>query len=126
DEPAVERAELLRTRADPAVDRGGASARELARQAADRRGVDAAGRGDRFRRERAHRALEVFESAHVLGEGAEVDESVGEEGVSDRGEEEPVATGADEEVLVRLLRGARPARVDHDDLAAARADRAQP
>jgi len=45
--------------------------------------------------------------------------------VQQRVEQQRVGAGADEVVLVGLTRGARAARVDHHDLAAAGADRAQ-
>ena len=56
---------------------------------------------------------------------AGVVESLLDERAGDPGEQQGVRAGPDEVVLVGLLGGARAARVDHDDLAAALADRAQ-
>ena len=61
-------------------------------------------------------------SARVPG----VDQALREEDVDHREQQQRVGAGADEVVLVGLLGGAGAPRVDHDDLAAALANRPQP
>ena len=90
-------------------------------------GVDAADRRDDLGREVARqRARPRRARRRDPRHGAEVDETLGEERVHEPEEEVRVGAGPDEEVLVGFLRGLRPARVDDDEPAAARADRAQP
>ena len=57
---------------------------------------------------------------------AELHQPLGDDRVHDAEQEVRVGARPDEEVLVGLLRGLRPARVDHDEPAAAGPDRPQP
>ena len=63
--------------------------------------------------------------ATCAASGARVGQVLVEQRVHEREEQQRVGARADEVVLVGLARGARAPRVDDDDLAAARADRAQ-
>ena len=123
DEPARDRAELLLAGADAPVDGGalGAAARSRAspRMVA---AVDAARRRDGLRREVARQSLDVVEADDVLREPSRPDESLREQDVDEGEQQERVGAGADEVMLVGLVRGARAARIDDDDAAAARAD----
>ena len=126
DEPRRERAELLGAGADPPVHRGPLGGREVARDAPDRLGVDAADGRDDLGREVARQPRDLVEPVDVPVGVAELHEPFGDERVHEPEQEVRVGARADEEVLVRLLRGLRAARVDDDEPAAARADRAQP
>ena len=114
DQPARERAELLRAGADAPVDRGALGAAASSR--AMRRivvGVDAAGRRDGLGRERrGQRARPRRAPSTCSAERARVDEALGEQHVDEREQQQRVGAGADEVVLVGLLGGARAARVD--------------
>ena len=125
DQPARGRAELLRAscrcgRRPPRSARG----RELAR---DARGSSSASMPARRRRPRAGSrpasARTSSSPSTCSASGAGRDEALGEQHVAPAPEQQRVGARADEQVLVGLLGGARAARVDHDDLAAARADR---
>ena len=126
DEPARGRPEALRRGADPPVDRG-AAARPPAR--APCAGSPAPrSRTSRPRpRARTRRPARGRSSspATCAASGARVGQALVEQRVHEREEQQRVGARADEVVLVGLARGARAPRVDDDDLAAARADRAQ-
>ena len=62
----------------------------------------------------------------MVGQAARVDQVLLDQRAGHRGQQQRVGAGADEVVLVGLLGGARAARVDDHDLAAALADAPQP
>ena len=74
----------------------------------------------------ARQLLDLVQAVEVLAEPARVGQALVEERVHDAHQQVGVAAGADEVVLVGGLGGARAARIDHHDLAAALADRPQP
>src|SRR5690606_16607194 len=100
DEPAVEAPEALDADADAPVGDPALGARELAREATDGGRLDAGGRGHRLGGERPHGPAELLEAARELGEATRANAIFVVEGVDQRGEEEAVAPGADEVVLV--------------------------
>ena len=126
DEPARERAELLRAGADPPVD-GGALGAPRARapcgaiSSAAMPVAAATASGVKGSAQRAH----LVDPADELLEATERHQALVEDHVDQRREQQRVGAGPDEVVLVGVLGGARAARVDDDDLAAALADRAQ-
>ena len=125
DEPARERAELLRARADAAVaprPRGASRARarsagsspaSIPQCAATRSGVKS--RGERARPRRARRS--------APRPAPRSDEALGEERVHDRRTGSARRCRADRQVLVRLVRGLERRGSTTTTLAAARADR---
>jgi len=126
DQPARQRAELLSAGADAAVHRASRRRGELAGDAADGRCVDAARRRDAFRREVGEQRAHLVHPADVRREAAEVDQVLVEQRVRHGGEQEGVAAGTDEEMLVGVLGRLGAARVDDHHLAAPFADGAQP
>ncbi len=82
--------------------------------------------GDRLRRERVRELPDLVQPGEVRAQvRPRVGEVLVEERVDDRHQQERVGARPDEVVLVGLARGARAARVDDDELAAAGADAAQ-
>ena len=123
DQPAGERAELLRAGADAGVHGGARRGGQLARHAPDLLGVDPAGARHPLGREARARSAGTSSSPLRCSASAPgVDEVLLDERARHRGEQQRVGAGADEVVLVGLLGGAGAARVDHHDLAAALAD----
>ena len=126
DQPTRQRAELDGAGADAAVHRRGRRLSQLVGQAADAVGGDAGARRDGIRREVGCESRHVVDTDHVIGQPAEVDEPVGEQHVHDRGQQEHVGARPDRDVLVGHRGGLAPARVDHDEAAAARLERLEP
>ena len=117
DEPARGRAEALRRRADPPVDRRALGGRELDRHPPDRLGRDAGRRRDRLGREVAREPLDD------VGAGrrprARVSSASANTTWTSAMSSSASVPGPDRHVLVGELGGARAPRVDDDDLAAA-------
>jgi hypothetical protein len=95
---------------------------ELAGEAADLGGGDAARAGDPLGRERLGQRLDILQPGEVLGEPTGIDQILREQRVDHPEQQERVGSGTDEVVLVGLGRGPGAAGVDHDDLSAPRAD----
>ena len=70
----------------------------------------------------AHTSRTIVDALHLLVEVAERRQAFGEQHVAHRKEERGVGAGEDRHPLVGVVGGAGATRVDHDDLAAARAD----
>src|SRR5437660_11488358 len=87
DEPARERAELLRAGADTRVDGRAARAGELAREATDDLGVDPTARSDGLGSERASERLDLLDAGDVRRERPQPHQPLGEEGVHDAEEQ---------------------------------------
>ena len=126
DEPGGERPERLGRRPDPAVDGGGLRRGELARHPPDGVRGDAGDGRDRLGRERLRQLLDRRDPLRQLGEPAGRDQVLREEDVDEREEQMRVGAGTDRMVLVGDLRRAAAARVDDDELPAARPQRLQP
>ena len=122
DQPGRERPELLVAGADAAVERRRRRGRVLAGDAPDGVGRDATRRLDALGGEVDRRGPHHVDAVDVGADGTEVDEVLGEEHVHHREEERGVGAGNDGDPLVGAVRGARPTRVDHHDLATAGAD----
>ena len=125
DEPRRERAELLRAGADARVHGRGRRTRELTRDAARRVRVDTGVLRDALRRELGRGHAQLVETVDVVGHRAQIDEVVGEQHVGEREEEQGVRAGPDRDVLVRFVGGLGSARVDDDEPASARSERAE-
>ena len=83
-------------------------------------------RSDRLGGERRGQGGDRLETRDVVGQSAELDQSLRDDDVDEGEEQERVGAGPDRVVLVRDLGGARAARVDHDDLAPTRPDSLEP
>ena len=88
---------------------------------AQRRGRDAGDLGRALGRPRLRQALDLLDAGHEARDARAVDAAGREQLVEEREEEEDVRAGADEDVLAGDLRGLGAARVDDEDVAAARA-----
>jgi hypothetical protein len=97
--------------------------RQRARQFAHGGSRHAAALRHQFRCVRAQRGLEFGQSGHVSGQAAEAHQLFVEQRVRDPEQEKDVGAGPDEMVLVGHRRRLGAARIDHHDLAAARAQR---
>src|SRR5207248_5091778 len=122
DQPARERAELLRARADAAVDRGALGGSELARHAPDLAGRDSGCLGDALGLEVRDELAHLVEPRNEWVSLQEGDKALGEDHVRKRRQQQRVGARADEVMLVRMLCGPAAARVDDYDLAAALAE----
>ncbi len=122
DQPARVRPELLGGRADAGVHGGVLGRRELAGHPPDLARGDAGGGRHILGRIAEHKLAELVEALAVLRQRPDVHQRLLDERARHGGEQERVAAGPDEVVLVGLVGGARPARVHHHDLAAALAD----
>ena len=109
-------------RAYTAARSAAASSRAIRRMS---RGRDTRGGSHRLGRVVAHQLADLGEALAVLGERPRIHERLLHERAGDRGQQQRVAAGADEVVLVGLLGGAGAARVHDHDLPAALADAAQ-
>ena len=89
-------------------------------------GGDARGRRHLLGRVVAHQLADLVEALAVLRQRPRVHQRLLDERAGHGGEQQRVAAGPDEVVLVGLVGGAGAARVHHHDLAAALADAAQP
>ena len=96
---------------------------ELARHPPDLVGGDAGGGRHLLGRVAEHQLAELVEALAVLRQRPRVHQRLLDERARHGGEQQRVAAGPDEVVLVGLVGGAGPARVHHHDLAAALADR---
>ena len=126
DQPARERAESLRARADASVDGGARRGRELARQAADRRGGQGGRRRHALGRERPHGKDRVLEASHVLGEATRPDEVLLDQRGRHAEQQEHVGTWPQELVFVGEFRRLGAAGIDDDKAAATAPERACP
>ena len=128
DEPARERPELLGARADAAVHRGARRGRRArvrcgGSSSASMPHTGATASGAKSPRE----ALDLVDARRRGRQRCPSDDQVlGEQRVHDREEEVRVGAGPDEQVLVGLLGGLRPAGVDDDELAAPGPQRPEP
>ena len=111
--------------ADARVAHGRARVGELERQALDGLGRHAGERGNARRRERGQAPLDLGPSAGPRLQEPPVDAAALDQDANHRQQKRRIAARPDRDVLVRLLRGLRAARVDHHDLATALAHRAQ-
>ena len=89
-------------------------------------GVDARLRGGRLGRERPRQLAHGVDPVGQLGEPAGLGQALLEQHVDEREQQVRVGAGPDRVVLVGGLGGAAAARVDDDELAAARLQRLQP
>jgi hypothetical protein len=119
DQPARQRAVLLRAGADAAIDRGTLGAGEHARELADGRCIDAAAPGHRVGRERGHRGANLLDAGHVRGHRAEPDQPFLEQRVHHRREQEDIGTRTDEVMRIGHRGGFGAPRIHHHQLAAA-------
>ena len=102
--PTRQRAELLHARAEAAVTRRRRRRGELARDAPDLRGGNAAVIGDRLRRELLSHPAHVVEPADEPLGGSEIDQVFGEQCVHQREQKRRIGGGTDEVVLAGNLR----------------------
>jgi hypothetical protein len=126
DRPARQRPELLTGRADAAVAGRGRRRRVVVGQAPDRRRVEPDPRRHPLGREPRRDRLDLGQAVDVVGRRAQPHQPVGAKDVDHRQEQRGVAARPDRVVLVGQGRGLGPPGIDHDQLAAARADRLQP
>lgn len=123
DQPGGQRAEFLGAQADAAVEHGLRRGAEHLAQPADVRGRNAGDRTHGLRRERLRQLAQPLQSVDAPGEVPELHAIAGEQQVHQREQQEGVGAGPDEEVPVGELRRLGAPRVDHDELAAAPAQR---
>ena len=98
----------------------------LAREPADRLGVDSDARRDALGREPRRDLRDLVEVRDEIRRRAELHQPLGEQHVDDREQQQRVRARPDEVVLARLRRGLAAPRIDHDELAAARSQRVEP
>ncbi|GAA3506479.1 hypothetical protein GCM10019016_135940 [Streptomyces prasinosporus] len=112
--------------ADAAVDGRGGGRGEFAGEGADDGRVDVTGAGRRFGGEAVQRRRECVEPLEVGRQVSRVDESLVEQDVRHRREQQGVGAGADGDVPVGEAGGAGAARVDDGEGAAAGLQRPEP
>ena len=125
DQPVGDRAELVLTGADAAVDGGARRRSELVGQPTDDLGREADRGRHALRREPRGDRRQLLAPGRDLVDGARVDEAVGVQHVQEREQERRVAAGPHEVVLVAPRRGLAPPGIDEHQPAAARADALQ-
>jgi hypothetical protein len=113
----------LRAGADASVDAAALCASELARQAANRVGCDAAVRGHALGGERGDARAQRVQAGDMGLEPAQPHQALGKQHLHHRRQQERVGPGPDRVVRVGHPRRLGAARVDHDDAPAARPQR---
>ena len=121
-QPAAKRSEALGAGAGPTVPDRAWGSRECFRKRPNRFRRNSASSGNPIRRKRRGEFTHLFEAFRIFPDPAKIDQ-VRLEKMMDNAEQE-VGVGArqDRDVLIGKLGGLASARIDHDHLAAARAD----